>query len=158
MACLRSALTLLVLLTGLATAPARAVDPELRLEDPKLEARAVAITRQLRCPTCVSQSVADSNVGISRDLQALVRERVLAGDTNAEIIAYVEARYGEFVLLKPKVNAFNAALWGLPLILFAGAGLWLTARRRRAPATVSNATLTEEEQKALEALRGEGHS
>lgn len=97
-----------------------AADPEIRLQDPALEARAKKITQSLRCPTCVSQSVDSSNVGISRDLQVLVRDRIIAGDSDREILDYVAERYGDFVLLRPRMNARNAALWGLPFIVLIG--------------------------------------
>jgi len=110
-----------------------AVDPDIRLNDPALEKRARKITQQLRCPTCVSQSVDSSNVGISRDLQVLVRDRLVVGDSDKEILDYIAARYGDYVLLSPRMNAPNAALWLLPFMIFGGvvAMLVLQARRRR---------------------------
>lgn len=116
--------------------PALAVDPDVILKDPVLESRARNITRQLRCPTCVSQSVDSSNVGISRDLQVLVRERVIAGDTDLQILDYVASRYGEFVLLRPRVSGQNALLWAMPFLMFAGAiisGVLYIRRHRTRP-------------------------
>ncbi|MEM1192416.1 MAG: cytochrome c-type biogenesis protein [Pseudomonadota bacterium] len=131
--------------------PAGAVDPEIMLADPELEARAQALTRQLRCPTCVSQSVDSSNVGVSRDLQILVRDRISAGHTDQEILDYIASRYGDFVLLRPRAGGFNTILWLAPAILFVfviGA-LALAARRKTSPETQP---LTAAEKQALARL------
>jgi cytochrome c-type biogenesis protein CcmH/NrfF len=138
---------LAVLLTILAF-PAAAVQPDEVLADPALEARARALSANLRCMVCQNQSIDDSDADLARDLRVLVRERLTAGDSDRQVIDYVVARYGEFVLLKPGFNARNALLWGAPvLILLAGAAAaWSATRGRRAVAT---APLTAEEKRAL---------
>ncbi|MCT8999661.1 cytochrome c-type biogenesis protein [Chelativorans intermedius] len=142
---------LLLLLGLLAVAPAFAVEPDEMLADPALEARARALSAELRCMVCQNQSIDDSNAELARDLRVLVRERIRAGDTDEEVLSYVVSRYGEFVLLKPRMSARNAVLWATPLLVLAGGGLiaFLALRRRaRQPA----AALTEEEERTLKAV------
>ena len=98
-------------------AGAQAVTPDERLQDPALEARARAISKELRCLVCQNQSIDDSDADVAADLRRLVRQRLLAGDSNAEVKEYVVARYGEFALLKPRVGAHTALLWAAPLVL-----------------------------------------
>lgn len=118
---------------ALAAAPAAAIQPDELLDDPVLEARARDITRELRCVVCQAESIDESNADIARDLRLLVRERILAGDTDTEIKAYLVARYGEFVLFRPPFTWANAALWlSGPVFLLAGLGLALVFIRRRA--------------------------
>ena len=93
-----------LLLAG-AWAPAHAVEPGEMLKDPALEARARHISQELRCLVCQNQSIDDSNAELARDLRLLVRERLAAGDSDAAVLAFVEARYGEFVLLRPRLSA-----------------------------------------------------
>jgi cytochrome c-type biogenesis protein CcmH len=123
--------------------PAFAVLPDEVLADPGLEARARALSRELRCVQCQSESIDDSNAAIARDLRLLVRERLVAGDSDDEVKAYLVARYGEFVLLKPALHGANWLLWlAGPMMLLGGAGMaWATLRRKAAPA----APLTEAE-------------
>ena len=103
------------------------------LTDPALEARAVALAQELRCLVCQNQSIAESDAPLARDLRALVRERVAEGDSDAEVEAFVVARYGDFVLLRPPFKPRTWALWfGPPLVIVAGA-LALARLRRRAP-------------------------
>lgn len=116
---------IILLLNFCLIAPSIAIDPDIILDDPVLEARARKITSQLRCPTCVSQSVDSSNVGISKDLQILVREQIIAGRSDKQIYDYLSSRYGDFVLLKPRMNTQNALLWFLPLIVFVGVFVFL---------------------------------
>lgn len=132
-----------------------AVTPDEVLPDPALEARARAISAGLRCMICQNQSIDESDADLARDLRVLVRQRLVAGDTDDEVIAYVVSRYGEFVLLKPVFNWRNALLWGTPvLLLLVGGGYILVASRRRRPAQAS--ALSDEEKAALaEALRRE---
>ena len=92
-------------------APAFAVQPDEMLADPALEARARAISKEVRCLVCRNESIDDSNASLARDLRLLVRERLTAGDSDAEVLDYLVERYGEFVLLKPKFSAANAARW-----------------------------------------------
>lgn len=120
-----------------------AVDPDEMLSDPALEARAREISRQLRCLVCQNQSIDDSQADLARDLRILVRERLKAGDSDKQVVDYVVARYGEFVLLKPPVNEQTLGLWFGPLALavagFAGIALYFARRRKTAPAVLSDA-------------------
>jgi len=152
----RAAVLAAALLLGLATTgPARAVLPGEVLADPVLEARARALSAELRCMVCQNESIDDSDADLAHDLRVLVRERLAAGDSDAAVLDYVVARYGEFVLLKPRLSARNALLWGTPaLILLIGAGATFAAfhRRRRAAAAGRAAPLTPDEEAALAAL------
>jgi cytochrome c-type biogenesis protein CcmH/NrfF len=127
---------------------ASAVEPGEMLSDPALEARARALSAELRCMVCQNQSIDDSDAELARDLRVLVRERLKAGDSDGEVIDYLVSRYGEFVLLKPRFNLRNALLWGTPvmLLLCGGAVVVLAMRRRRTAAPV----LSAEESAALE--------
>ncbi|HLY56290.1 MAG TPA: cytochrome c-type biogenesis protein [Stellaceae bacterium] len=126
-------LLLLVLLVG---GSAWAVNPDERLADPALEARARAISQELRCLVCQNQSIDDSNADLAHDLRLLVRERLKAGDSDDQVLAYLRARYGDFVLLNPPVERATWLLWfGPPLVVLLGAaGIALGLRRRRAEA------------------------
>jgi cytochrome c-type biogenesis protein CcmH len=130
---------LLVLTLGLA--PAFAVQPDEVLKDPALEARARALSKELRCMVCQNQSIDDSDAPLARDLRLLVRERLQAGDSDAKVIDYLTARYGEFVLLKPRFTATTALLWLAPaLVLIAGSfGIAWALRRRRLEAVSAEA-------------------
>ena len=152
----RGTLRRLVLLVALlcAALPARAaITPDEILPDPAMEARAREITKQLRCLVCQNQSIDDSNAPLARDLRLLVRERLKAGDSDAAALAYVVARYGDFVLLRPPVKATTWLLWFGPLALLIAAALFLWMRvRRKSAAPVAPAPLSEDEQKKLAAL------
>lgn len=142
------ALVLMLLMAS----PALAVQPDEVLPDPAMEARAREISRTLRCPVCQSENIDDSDAGIARDLRLLVRERLVAGDSDAEVVDFVVARYGEYVLLNPPAQGANLLLWAAgPLLLLAGAGIAAaTLRRRAAP----EAGLTaEEEARVAEILK-----
>ncbi len=102
-------------------AVALAVEPDEVLDDPVLEARAREIGRELRCVTCQSQSIDDSNAPLAKDLRLVVRERLLSGDSDEEVVAYVTDRYGDYVRLKPEVRGDTLALWLTPLLALAGA-------------------------------------
>ena len=142
---------LLILLAFIAH-PAFAVQPDEMLKDPALEARARAITINLRCPVCQGESIDDSNAPISRDLRLAVRERLLAGDSDEQVIDYVTTRYGEFVLFKPRSTGSGLVLWlAGPLMLLAGAGLAYATLRARASAP-EPAKLTAAEQAELDKL------
>ena len=93
------------------------------LKDPALEARARHISQELRCLVCQNQSIDDSNAELARDLRLLVRERLAAGDSDAAVLAFVEARYGEFALLRPRLLGHTLLLWLTPLLLLAGAAV-----------------------------------
>ena len=117
-----------------AGAPALAVEPDEILPDATLEARARAISAGLRCLVCQNQSIDDSNAPLARDLRLLVRERLKAGDSDAQVMQFVEDRYGEFVLLRPPFNAHTLLLWLAPLVVLLGAVCGRRARARRPPA------------------------
>jgi len=126
------------------------------LKDPALEARARHISQELRCLVCQNQSIDDSNAELARDLRVLVRERLAAGDTDAAVLAFVEARYGQFVLLRPRLSAHTALLWLAPLLLLFGAAIYLIRRWRsqRLPAAPQPAPLSAAERRRLETLLG----
>jgi cytochrome c-type biogenesis protein CcmH len=133
--------------------PAGAVEPGEMLKDPALEARARRLSQELRCVVCQNQSIDDSNAPLAHDLRVLVRERLAAGDTDAQVLAFVEARYGEFVLLRPRLKPQTLLLWLTPFILLAGAVAFLVrARSRRAPEAGAAAPLSPEERKRLDDL------
>jgi cytochrome c-type biogenesis protein CcmH len=143
---------LLLLLLGLGmAAPAFAVNPDERLSDPVLEARARALSQQLRCLVCQSESIDDSNADLAHDLRILVRDRIKAGDSDADVLAYLRARYGDYVLLDPPVERATWLLWfgpGVVLVLVLG-GVAVAARRRK---PVVAPPLDAEEQARLDAL------
>lgn len=150
-----SILRILTLLATLLLAghPAFGVTPDEVLSDAALEARARSISAELRCMICQNQSIDDSDAELARDLRVLVRQRLLAGDSDAQVLDYVVSRYGEFVLLRPRVSWRNALLWGTPvLILLAGGGYVLLASRRGR--TLETAALTDAERKALDEMLG----
>jgi cytochrome c-type biogenesis protein CcmH len=132
---------------------AHAVRPDEVLPDPALEARARELSAELRCMVCQNQSIDDSDAELARDLRLLVRERLVAGDTNEQVIDYLVSRYGEFVLLKPRFSTETLMLWATPLavLLIGGAGFFLYARRR-APVAQSAAILSDEERERIEKI------
>jgi cytochrome c-type biogenesis protein CcmH len=136
-----------ILLLSLAM-PALAVQPSEILDDPRLEARARQLSSGLRCMVCQNQSIDDSDAELARDLRVLVRERLVAGETDEQVIDYVVSRYGEFVLLQPRFNLRNAFLWATPavLLLIGGGFIVLQSRRRARPAP---AALSDEEERRL---------
>lgn len=142
---------LLVLFLGLMAASAWAVQPDEMLADPKLEARARAISRDLRCLVCQNQSIDDSDAELAHDLRVLLRERLKAGDTDAQAKQFLVDRYGDYVLLKPPFKTSTLALWlGPPVLLLAGLAIaWNTARKRRPQEAVP---LTAEEKARLDKL------
>ncbi|TIV90162.1 MAG: cytochrome c-type biogenesis protein CcmH, partial [Mesorhizobium sp.] len=112
---------------------AQAVKPDEVLADPALEARARALSEGLRCMVCQNQSIDESDADLARDLRILVRQRLVAGDTDQQVMDYIVSRYGEFVLLKPRFSLRNAVLWGTPVLLLLAGGIFivLSARSRR---------------------------
>lgn len=147
---------LLLALALLAAAPALAVQPDEMLADPALEARAREISRQLRCPVCQGENIDDSTAPISRDLRILVRERLLAGDSNDAAIDYIVDRYGEFVLFNPRPQGVNLLLWlAGPAMLLAGGGIAWVALRRRSPqaGAAANPLNPDEEARLAELLK-----
>src|SRR5229473_2528165 len=114
---IRALLLVVALAAALAPAPAHAVRPDEMLADPGLEARAREVGRELRCLVCRNQSIDDSDADLAHDLRVLVRERITAGDSNDQVVAYVRSRYGDFVLLRPPFEIATALLWGGPLLV-----------------------------------------
>ncbi|MEZ5874492.1 MAG: cytochrome c-type biogenesis protein [Hyphomicrobiales bacterium] len=149
---------LLSLVLGLVTVSvAHAVQPDEVLDDPALEARARALSAGFRCLVCQNQSIDDSDAPLAKDLRVLVRERLKAGDTDQEIIDFVVARYGEFVLLKPRFSARTWLLWlATPLVLLAALATIMLAYRRRESAADGPKPLTANEKRRLKRLVGEG--
>ena len=149
-------LRLVLVLFAALSAPSLAVQPDEVMKDPALEARARALSEELRCMVCQNQSIDDSDAPLARDLRLLVRERIAAGDSDAQVIDFLVARYGEFVLLKPRLNPHTWLLWLLPPLALAGGGLalWANSRRRSpsAPGDASLFKLTADEQARLERL------
>jgi cytochrome c-type biogenesis protein CcmH len=133
---------------------AHALTPGEMLADPALEARARAITMELRCLVCQNQSIDDSDASLAKDLRVLVREKLKEGMSDAQVREYVHSRYGDFVLLRPPVKPGTLLLWSAPLIaLLAGAAaVWMAARRSREVVAAPPAELTAEERTRLEAL------
>jgi cytochrome c-type biogenesis protein CcmH len=143
------------LLAVIGSAPARAVLPDEVMHDPVKEARARDLSRELRCMVCQNQSIDDSEAPLARDLRLLVRERIAAGDSDTQVIDFLVARYGEFVLLKPRFERQTFALWLVPPLVLIGGGLvlWLHIRRRsKDDAELANPPLSAEEQARLAAL------
>lgn len=149
---------LLSFVLGLVTvSAAHAVQPDEVLDDPALEVRARALSAGFRCLVCQNQSIDDSDAPLAKDLRVLVRERLKAGDTDQEIIDFVVARYGEFVLLKPRFSAHTWLLWlATPLVLLAALAAIILAYRRRESAAVGPKPLTDNEKRRLRRLVGEG--
>ncbi|MCZ8314371.1 cytochrome c-type biogenesis protein [Phreatobacter sp.] len=140
-------------------APARAVLPGERLADPALEQRARTLSQDLRCLVCQNQSIDDSDAPLARDLRVLVRERLKAGDSDSQVMDFLVARYGEFVLLRPRFAWHTLVLWGAPILFLAGGGIYLllAVRRRRVTPASAVAPLSEEEKARLAAaLKAEG--
>ncbi|MHA1529115.1 MAG: cytochrome c-type biogenesis protein [Alphaproteobacteria bacterium] len=145
------------LLALMVAGPAWAVQPDEILADPALEARARAISKEVRCLVCRNESIDDSNAALARDLRLLVRERLTAGDSDDEVRSYLVDRYGEFVLLKPEFSAANAALWlAGPIAFLLGLIAIVAYHRTRQPhAEAREAPLTDEEKRRLdEILKG----
>ncbi len=148
-----SALRILLagVLLGIA-ASAAALEADEILPDPAMEQRARALSKQLRCMVCQNQSIFDSNAGLARDLRAVVRKRLAAGDSDEQVIAWVRARYGDYVLLEPPVAGHTALLWASPLVFVAialfAAWRYLTHRRSHRN-TISDADAARDGQQAL---------
>jgi len=146
----------LALALCLLAAPVFAVQPDEVLDDPALEARARDISAGLRCLVCRNESIDESNASLARDLRLLVRERLVAGDSNDEVVAYIVARYGEYVLLRPRAGGSNLILWlaGPAMLIVAGA-VGAAFLRRRSRATEADAPpLTEAEKARLGEILG----
>ncbi len=144
---------ILSLMLLLAAGAALAVEPSEQLKDPVLEGRARDISRELRCLVCQNQSIDDSNADLAKDLRRIVRERLVAGDTNEQAIDYIVARYGQFVLLKPPFEPATWLLWFGPFaVLLAGAGIAVAVFRRGRSGVAPS--LDADEQARLDRLLG----
>ena len=149
-----AAAALLVLAAG----PALAVEPDEMLADPALEARAREISKELRCVVCQSQSIDDSDAPLAKDLRLLVRERLVAGDSNEAVIDYVADRYGDYVLLRPRVKSGTIVLWAAPAIALLGGAALFFWRMRETGAKPRPAPLTASERKILSELEEKSDS
>jgi cytochrome c-type biogenesis protein CcmH len=153
----RSPLVLFLAMALLAALPAHAVEPDEVLQDPALEARAREISEGLRCLVCQNQSIDDSGAPLAKDLRLLVRERLKAGDSNQQIVDFIVARYGEFVLLKPRFEALTLVLWlATPAVFLAAILIIALAFRRRRAEAQNPAPLSIAEKRRLKRLLGEG--
>tara|TARA_R110002110_G_scaffold60523_5_gene170368 strand:+ start:1153 stop:1626 length:474 start_codon:yes stop_codon:yes gene_type:complete len=141
------------------SAPAFAVNPGESLADPALEARARTLSKELRCLVCQNQSIDDSEAELAADLRLVVRERLTAGDSDAEVLGYIVARYGDFVLLRPPFEPATLLLWLGPfaVILFGAAGLFI-AFRRQAPSESAQMLDSEEQKRVAQILDEEGRN
>jgi len=150
---MRRIVAIALMLAAIASSKSLAVQPGEMLKDPKLEARARELSRELRCMVCQNQSIDESEAPLARDLRLLVRERITKGDTDQQVLDFLVVRYGEFVLLKPPLESRTIILWALPPVaLLAGAvGLFFAVRRRRT-VQLEPATLSNEEQRKLSTL------
>lgn len=135
--------------------PAVAVQPDEMLADPKLEARARELSAELRCLVCQNQSIDDSDAPLAKDLRILVRERIKTGDDDGQVMDYLVARYGEFVLLRPRFNAQTVVLWTLPfaVLILGAAGIFVALRRRNA-ASPAEVPLSADEKARLDDILG----
>lgn len=149
---LRSLITIAVLL-GALISPADAVQPDEVLKDPALEARARRLSQELRCVVCQNQSIDDSNAPLAHDLRVLVRERLSAGDTDAQVLAYVTVRYGDFVLLRPPFKPQTLLLWLAPLLLLGGALVFLARRRTPVAADAAEPLSPDEQRRVADIVR-----
>jgi cytochrome c-type biogenesis protein CcmH len=148
---------LLALWVVLAALPAHAVQPDEVLQDSALEARARAISEGLRCLVCQNQSIDDSDAPLAKDLRVLVRERLKGGDSDQEIVDFIVARYGEFVLLKPRFEAHTLLLWfATPAVFLVALLLIALAYRRRNASAESLAPLSVNEKRRLKRLLDQG--
>jgi cytochrome c-type biogenesis protein CcmH len=150
-------LLLLACLVCLGVPAAYAVQPDEIMSDPAKELRARDLSRELRCMVCQNQSIDDSEAPLARDLRLLVRERIAAGDSDAQVLDFLVARYGEFVLLKPRLSPHTWLLWLVPPLALVGGGLalWTYNRRRLISAASDDQSafrLTAEEEARLEQL------
>jgi cytochrome c-type biogenesis protein CcmH len=150
---------LMLLTTLLMPSLAWAVEPNEMLSDPVLEARARALSKELRCMVCQNESIDDSGAPLAHDLRVLVRERIKAGDSDQQVLDFLVARYGEFVLLRPRLSWHTVALWGLPpAVLLVGAVVILIdlRRRRTAQAEEEKTNLSPDEEARLAKLLRDG--
>lgn len=155
----RAFLLILVLTLSTAVPCWAGVQPNEMLKDPAQEARARTLSQQLRCMVCQNESIDDSDAPLAHDLRVLVRERIEAGDTDKQVLDFLVARYGEFVLLKPPLSWRTVLLWGLPPgLLLTGTALLVVAARRRRGQQVAAPNLTPTEQAQLKKILAESGS
>ncbi len=156
---MRRAFAILALAVALAT-PARAVEPGEMLKDPALETRARSVSEGLRCLVCQNESIDESHADLARDIRLLVRQRLLAGDTNGQVKDYLVARYGQFILLKPPFETQTLLLWGTPFIVLVlgGLGIAFAMRGRKTPTRDPARPLSEAEQRRLDELLADGRN
>ena len=155
---MKRVLLAMTVLAAIGVTPARAVLPDEVMSDPAKEARARHLSQELRCMVCQNQSIDDSEAPLARDLRLLVRERIASGDSDTQVMDFLVARYGEFVLLKPRFERKTMLLWLLAPLLLAGGGfaLWRQNRRRsRSDADAPVPPLTPDEKARLAALMSE---
>jgi cytochrome c-type biogenesis protein CcmH len=133
--------------------PGFAVTPDEILKDPALEARARVLSQELRCMVCQNQSIDDSDAPLAKDLRLLVRERLVKGDSDRQVLDYLVSRYGSFVLLRPPLETSTLLLWALPpLALLGGIVMLLAMARRRKAVVLDTAALSSEEQRRMSKL------
>jgi cytochrome c-type biogenesis protein CcmH len=147
----------IIVLTLFASCTSFAFEPNEVLSNPEQEARARAITQELRCLVCQNESIDASNAPLARDLRVLVRERIKAGDTDEQVVDYIVARYGRFVLLRPPVEPATYIVWFGPfvLLIIGLTGAFFYARRGRSEAGTGQASLSPDEQRRLKELTKE---
>src|SRR3954451_19779445 len=133
------AVSMVFAVTAFGASNAHAVQPDEIMAEPAKETRARDLSRELRCMVCQNQSIDDSDAPLARDLRLLVRERIASGDSDSQVIDFLVARYGEFVLLKPRFNPHTVLLWLLPplALMGGGIGLWAYSRRREKAGGIS---------------------
>jgi len=150
-------LAALLALVLIGCSAAHAVQPDEIMPDAAKEARARDLSRELRCMVCQNQSIDDSDAPLARDLRLLVRERITAGDSDTQVMDFLVARYGEFVLLKPRFEQRTLLLWLVPPLLLAGGGLalWIYARRRARAVDAVMALTPDEEARLTKLLSGD---
>jgi cytochrome c-type biogenesis protein CcmH len=127
--------------------PSFAVEPDEVLADPALEARARALSAEFRCLVCQNESIDESNAPLAKDLRILIRQRLTAGDSDKQVTNFLVDRYGEFVLLRPRLTSQTLLLWGLPFALLAVIAAFLLGRRRRVVVSAEQPLSREEEER-----------
>lgn len=147
---------ILILAGLLVAAPfaAKAVQPDEIMADPRLEARARALSAELRCMVCQNESIDESQADLARDLRVLVRERLKAGDSDEEIRAFLVSRYGDFILLKPPFKLETLLLWGAPFVVLVAGGIAIFLAQRRQRSLAQADSLTGSEQAKLDEILG----
>lgn len=152
---IRTTLAAIIMAVLAGVAPAYAVTPDEILDDPALEERARDISLGLRCLVCQNQSIDDSDAQLAKDLRVLVRERLVAGDSDEEVLDFVVSRYGEFVLLRPQFSAQNLALWATPVLVLLLGGLAALAYARKQADTKAVTELSSDEEARLSMILGD---